>query len=353
MTSPPTAARDHTVSEAVEHYLDDVRPVLRRAVLEAVPEQEPFDWLYGPMRDYPARPSKFLRPALCLATCRAFGGIDDDVLPSAVAIELLHNFFLVQDDIADGSELRRGGSTLHTQVGMPLALTAAGGLGVMAFTQLHANYPRLGSSLGGQIGDEFLSMMIRTMTGQATELGWIRDRVTDLEPHDYLSMVANKTCWYTTIHPMRVGGLVGTWGSIDADRFVQFGLHLGAAFQIQDDILNLTGDEATYGKEMLGDLREGKRTLMLIHLARVAEGADRRTIERYLACDQDARSGDLIQEIRAMMDRYGSLDYAQAYASRISDDATTAFEMAFTSAAPGADVDFVAGLIPFMLERRR
>ena len=54
-----------------------------------------------------------------------------------------------------------------------------------------------------------------------------------------------------------------------------------------------------------------------------------------------------------MMDRYGSLDYAQAYASRISDDATTAFEMAFTSAAPGADVDFVAGLIPFMLERRR
>ena len=321
--------------------------------MEAIPEQEPFEWLYGPMRDYPARPSKFLRPALCLATCRAFGGIDQDVLPSAVAIELLHNFFLVQDDITDGSELRRGGSTLHTEIGMPLALTAASGLGVMAFMQLHANYPRLGSSLGAQIGDEFLSMLSRTMAGQATELGWIRDRVSALEPHDYLTMVADKTCWYTTIHPMRVGGLVGSWGSIDADRFVQFGLNLGAAFQIQDDILNLTGEEATYGKEMRGDLREGKRTLMLIHLLRVAVGDDRRTIDRYLACDQADRSEALILEIRAMMDRYGSLDYAQAYASRIADDATTAFETAFAPARPGPDVDFVAALIPFMLERRR
>ena len=96
----------------------------------------------------------------------------------------------------------------------------------------------------------------------------------------------HKTCWYTTIHPLRVGALIGTLGRADPDPLVRFGFYLGAAFQIQDDLLNLVGDEAKYGKESCGDLYEGKRTLMVIHLLREARGDDRRTVGRFLAVER-------------------------------------------------------------------
>ncbi len=76
----------------------------------------------------------------------------------------------------------------------------------------------------------------------------------------------HKTCWYTTIHPLRVGAIVGSGGTAELAPLVRFGFHFGAAFQIRDDLLNLVGDERMYGKEILGDLYEGKRTLPLVHL---------------------------------------------------------------------------------------
>ncbi len=89
-------------------------------------------YLAAPMRDYPTRRGKALRPSICLATCEAFGGLLGDALPSAVAIELLHNAFLVHDDIEDASLLRRGEPTLHRRYGTPLALNAGDGLALQA-----------------------------------------------------------------------------------------------------------------------------------------------------------------------------------------------------------------------------
>ena len=95
-------------TQLVEAYTDDVSRLVRRSMLDAIPDGEPHRWLYRVARAYPSRPGKAIRPALCVATSRAFGGRDDDILPVAVAIELLHNAFLVHDDIVDGSERRRG-----------------------------------------------------------------------------------------------------------------------------------------------------------------------------------------------------------------------------------------------------
>ncbi len=99
-----TSTADTTELVAVvEDRLRDVAQTVRRSMLDAMPDGEPVQWLYGPMREYPSRPGK---AALCLAAGRAFGGHPDDLLGIAVAIELLHNAFLVHDDIADGSEMR-------------------------------------------------------------------------------------------------------------------------------------------------------------------------------------------------------------------------------------------------------
>jgi geranylgeranyl diphosphate synthase type II len=195
-------------------------------------------------------------------------------------------------------------------------------------------------------------MAMRTLEGQATELGWRRDRSTDLTPEDYLDLIMHKTCWYTTVHPLRVGALLGSRGSADLRPMVRFGFHLGAAFQIQDDLLNLVGDEAEYGKEIGGDLYEGKRTLVLIHLIGAAEGTDRATVHEYLAMRRVERTTDVVGEIRGLMDRYGSIEFARAYAGGIASAAHEAFDQAFAAAAPGPDRDFVQALIPYMLDRR-
>jgi geranylgeranyl diphosphate synthase type II len=188
--------------------------------------------------------------------------------------------------------------------------------------------------------------------GQATELGWRRDAVARLAPEDYLELIMHKTCWYTTVHPLRVGALIGSGGAADLRPMVRFGFYLGAAFQIQDDLLNLLGTEREYGKEIDGDLYEGKRTLPLIHLLRHARGPDRDTLDGYLRLDRSERTAGMVTEIRGLLDAYGSIAFATAYARGIAGAALDAFEAAFAPATAGPDRNFVRALVPYMLDRR-
>ncbi len=337
----------------VEERLRTVAREVRRAMLAAVPDAEPHDWLYRLVRSYPSRPGKAIRPALCLATCRAFGGTEQDALGAAVAIEMLHNAFLVHDDVADGSARRRGRPTLAAEYGLGLAVNAGDALAILAHQVLQRHARGLDDALADRLFGEFDTMALRTLEGQAIELGWQRDAVADLEPEDYLDLIMHKTCWYTTIHPMRVGALLGSGGRADLRPMVRFGFHLGAAFQIQDDLLNLVGDESLYGKEINGDLREGKRTLVLIHLAGRATGPDRAVVDRYLRMPPAERTPDVIGEIRTLVDRYRSIEFTRAYAAGIASAALDAFEIAFAAARPGPDTDFVRALVPYMLGRRR
>jgi geranylgeranyl diphosphate synthase type II len=336
----------------VEDRLAEVHHVVRRAMLDAIPDGEPHRWLYRVTRSYPSRPGKALRPALCIATARAFGGDDVDVLAAAVAIELLHNAFLVHDDIVDGSLRRRGRPTLSAEYGTALALNAGDALAVLANGVLRRHAQRLAPELGDRLLEEFEVMALRTLEGQATELGWQHEDVRGLTPDDYLDLIMHKTCWYTSIHPLRVGALLGSGGTADLRPMVRFGFHLGAAFQIQDDLLNLEGDEAEYGKEIDGDLVEGKRTLPLIHLTEHATGRDRATVDRYLGLSRAERTLEVVAEIRRLLDAYGSIEFTRAYAQGIADTALDAFAVAFADARPGPDAEFVRALVPYMLGRR-
>jgi geranylgeranyl diphosphate synthase type II len=305
------------------------------------------------VRDYPRRGGKAIRPALCLATCEAFGGDVADALPSAVALELLHNAFLVHDDIEDGSLLRRGRPTLHATWDVPSAINAGDALALMGHTSLRANRDRLGSRMADLVAQEFEEMARHTVEGQAVELAWRRDGAFDLTPEDYLDLILRKTCWYTTIHPLRVGALIGAWGAADLEALARFGFYLGAAFQIQDDVLNLVGDEGRYGKERDGDLYEGKRTLLLIHLLANASPEERAWLERFLTRDREGRTDADVAEVRRLLDAHGSLAFTRRFAEGIADAARSSFEVAFAHAPDSPARRFVAGLIPYMLERTR
>ncbi|MGO8767862.1 MAG: polyprenyl synthetase family protein [Mycobacterium sp.] len=347
-----TADRTDLISE-VEGHLRGVARVVRRAMLDAMPDGEPVQWLYGPMREYPSRPGKALRPALCLSASRAFGAEPDAVMGIAVAIELLHNAFLVHDDIADGSEMRRGRPTLAATHGMAAALNAGDGLAIVAGQVLRKATRQLPGDLADLIWYEFDTMALRTLEGQAIEAGWQLDNVEDLKPEDYLELIMHKTCWYTTIHPLRVGALVGSGGKADLAPMVRFGFHFGAAFQIRDDLLNLMGDERAYGKEILGDLYEGKRTLPLVHLLANATGADRTLVRDYLRRSRTDRSRELVHSVRALMDSYGSIAFTTEYAEGILLVAEEYFEQAFVDARPGPDLDFLRALVPYVWARWR
>lgn len=337
----------------VEAWLARYGATTAEVVAAHLRTDEPRPWLDDLVVDYPGRGGKAIRPALCIASCVAFGGREREALPSAAAIELLHNAFLVHDDVQDGSELRRGAPTLHEVHGTPLAINAGDGLFIAAGRALRANRQLLGGRMAAAVAEEFEVMAGHTVSGQATELGWRRDLVVDLTPQDYLDLIMRKTCWYTTIHPLRVGALIGSWGRADLDPLVRFGYYLGAAFQIQDDLLNLEGDEQAYGKERCGDLYEGKRTLMLIHLLDEATARQRDEVVAFLAGERETRSADGVGRVLELMREHGSIEFARAFAAGIAGAADDAFERAFADVPDSPERRFIHSMIGWMLDRHR
>jgi geranylgeranyl diphosphate synthase type II len=325
----------------------------RRATASYLPGEDSAPYLVAPAGEYLGRGGKSLRPALCLATCEAFGGDTSAALPTAAAIELLHTSFLVHDDVEDDSELRRGEPTLHRMFGTGVAINAGDGLAVFALGALRENQRLLGRRLASRIWSEFEFMARQTVEGQAVELGWQREGHVDVTPDDYLDLIMKKTCWYTTVLPLRSGALIGRGPASELSLMVRFGFFLGAAFQIRDDILNLIGDPEVYGKELLGDLREGKRTLMVIHSLAAADAGDRRLVVGFLTRSRAERTDEAVAEVFDVMQRYGSVAFAEQFARGIAKSARVAFEEAFADVAPSPARDFVVDLIPYMVERDR
>ena len=307
--------------------------------------------VYRLAADYPLRKGRSLRASFCIAAARAFGASSQDAVRSAVSLELLHSAFLVHDDIEDESEERRGQPALHQLHGVPSALNAGDALVVLGLRPLLANRATLGIRVSWRILEEAERMARESVEGQAMELRWRRENSAGLGESDYLRMTLKKTCWYTTIYPSRVGALIGTRDGIDLDRFMRFGFFLGAAFQIQDDLLNLVGDHARYGKELDGDLREGKRTLMLIHMMNTCDEGERSRLLRLLAMPRSQKPPEEIDWLRGAMWRLGCVEYARVVAHGLAGAALHEFGVAFESAPPSRDKRFIEALPYWMLER--
>lgn len=311
---------------------------------------EPKRYLYDLAADYPRRTGKMMRSSICIATARAFGARIDQVLPTAVAIELLHNALLIHDDIEDDSERRRGKPALHIEHGVPLALNAGDLLMLTSLRPLLGNRNHLGLNLTIRILEEAERMARESAEGQALELGWRSESNDSPDEADYLEMVLKKTCWLAAIFPTRIGALIATRGEIDLDPFVRFGFFLGAAFQIKDDLLNLAPDGA-YGKEINGDLLEGKRTLMLIHLLRHASGHEQRRLRSILQGNRSTRTIAQALWMRRLMDRYGSIDYARNVAEQLAIAAAHEYGQIYAALPQSRDRDFLQAIPRWVVER--
>ncbi len=339
------------IGTSLDARLAAYRAPVMKLMLDAVPAHEPQKHLYAIVAKLLSHEGKGIRPALCLATCEAFAGNLEQALPSAAAIELLHNAFLVHDDIEDESDYRRGFPTLHQQHGVPLAINVGDAMNAMSVRLLRKNLALLGPALSGRIFDEFDRMSIETIEGQAMELGWIRDNDCTTTEDDYLLMVLKKTSWYSFIQPARIGALVARPDRQDLSVFDRFGYFLGAAFQIQDDVLNLTGSQQKYGKEIGGDLLEGKRTLILTHLFAHSDALEKTRLEAFLAKPRAQRLPRELAWLQALVQSRGSIDYARQAAREFAEGARRELDIAYAGAAPGAALDFVVALLDYMVSR--
>ena len=335
------------VSSVLREYGEATRSLL----FQYLPGGEPRRYLYDLVADYPRRGGRTFRPSLCIATARAFGMPMEMALRTAVSIEMIHNAMLIHDDVQDESEQRRGKPAMHVSEGVPIAINVGDFLSLLAMRPLLDNRNVLGPDIALRILEETERMARESAEGQAFELGWRRDNVTDIGEADYLLMVLKKTCWLCTIHPSRVGALIGSAGAIDLDRCIRFGFFLGAAFQIQDDLLNLEGDAAAYGKELGGDIHEGKRTLMLIHLVEHATAAERGRIFAMLGLARDRRTLRDVIWIRERMDAYGCIEYARQVAHGLAGAAQHEFQQLYGDLPDSRDKRFLASLPAWVIER--
>ncbi|WP_298976770.1 polyprenyl synthetase family protein [uncultured Roseobacter sp.] len=276
--------------------------------------------LYDQISDYPFRVGKGLRPALVYAACQGMGGTEAQAENTATAIELFHNGALVHDDIEDISDFRRGDETLFRRHGVPIAINTGDATFVFCLSLLLDNVDQLGVRKAMRILKDFERLSRESVEGQAIELDWIHNAQFDLETEDYLRMAYKKTCWYTMIAPLRLGVVAGSGPAMVADLeealidVMELGYLAGIGFQVQDDLLNLTADEVLYGKEISGDLYEGKRTVMLLHFLRTAPKRQRARAIRLLTLPRADKEPDEVRWLLQAMHEQGSIQHGRELA---------------------------------------
>ncbi|MCL6511612.1 MAG: polyprenyl synthetase family protein [Anaerolineae bacterium] len=266
-----------------------------------------------------AASGKRIRPMLTLLSCEACGGDWQMALPAAAAVELLHNFSLIHDDIEDRDELRRGRPTLWKVWGEAQAINAGDAMFAFAHLALLRSAER-GAPVERVVRAmrAFDEMCIRLTIGQHLDLSF--ESRSDVTAEEYMRMIEGKTAALTAA-ACEIGALIGNADDETARAFAAFGRWLGIAFQLQDDVLGIWGDPALTGKQD-SDLANGKKTLPVLYAAE----RDARLHERYLRASRltDAE----VQTVREMIEAVGGKAHAEQAARESYASALAALEAA-------------------------
>jgi len=289
--------------QILEEYKGDVEAELERH-LPRNGEPEEF---YASVWDLLGRGGKRLRPAMAFLASECVGGRREDATGAAAAVELLHNMTLVHDDIEDQSELRRGKPCIHITYGVPTAINVGDAMLIKVFEI--ANDSKIPYDRCHRLVSRLARRAYDITWGQAYEFNlWNRKEVSEDE---VIRLLRNKTGALTGLST-EAGAIVGG-GTEEQIKFLgDFGETVGIGFQIVDDVLNAAGDVKEYGKEIGGDIREGKKTLLAAHLLRTAASKDRKLFMRILG-----KKGITKSEIRKaiqLYEKYDSIGYAKTQA---------------------------------------
>ena len=287
--------------------------------------------LYLPIHYLFEAGGKRVRPVLTLLACEAVGGDPRKAMSAAVAVELLHNFTLMHDDIMDRSPKRRGRETVHVRYDENTAILSGDVMIGMAMRMLERS-----ADLAPQPMDvikAFTTGLIEVCEGQALDMT-LPER-NDVTPEEYFTMINKKTAKLLEMS-VSIGALIGGANAAQIDHLTTFAREIGIAFQMQDDLLDIYGSEQ-FGKAAGGDIVEGKRTWLLLQTRdRANAGGDATSPCAAVIHDFYASNGlprERVNEMMSCMQQLGVLDDAEAEIRKITEDAFTHLHALPSSAA--------------------
>ncbi len=251
----------------LEREQKQVEKILRSSLSRRKPEN-----LYAPAYYIIESGGKRLRPLLVLLSAKAAGGKYSDAYYTGAAVELLHNFTLVHDDIMDNAEKRRGRLTLHVKYDDHTAILAGDSLLAVAYENLLKD----GNGRTKDIFADFTKGLVEVCEGQSLDKEYETRQTLELK--EYIGMIQKKTAAMLEMC-CSLGARLGNGSPEVVKELSSFGRNIGIAFQVQDDLLDITADELEFGKKIGGDLMEGKKTYLLVKALEKAKGKDKELLK--------------------------------------------------------------------------
>ena len=270
--------------------------------------------LFAPI-DYTLRlGGKRIRPLLACAAAAAFTEAWQRALPVAVALEIFHNFTLLHDDLMDHSPLRRGQETVYRRWGDNTAILSGDAMSIEAYASLAEVADK---SLLAELLPRFSQMALEVCVGQQYDMEF--ETRSEVRVEEYMEMIRLKTSVLLG-SSLELGALVGGATAEQARALYAVGIQLGLAFQIQDDLLDVYGDEKTFGKPIGGDIVNAKKTLLLLYTLEQLQGEDLKRLQEILTYTPEERRA-YIDEVRTLYDKAGTRLYAEAEIERLTTEA--------------------------------
>ena len=292
------------------------------------------------------RGGKRWRPVLLLLTAEAIGGKQaaEKAKDFVILPEVVHNGTLVCDDVEDSSEMRRGKPCLNITYGVDLAVNAGNSMYFIPLKVLMENKV-LSDKQKVKLYEVYSQEMINVSYGQGFDIYWHKGLAKKVTQDQYLQMCAYKTGCLARMSA-KMGVILGGGNDSVVEAAGKFAEAVGIAFQIQDDILNLEGDEEKYGKEIGGDVTEGKRTLMVIHSLEHGSAKDGERLIGIL--NSHTREQKQIMEAIALMKKTNSIAYSAGFAKKLVEKAWANFEKHLK---PSEAKEYLQSFANFMINR--
>lgn len=319
----------HTFNE----YLERVNNAIK-----AIPYPEQPSHLYEPITYTMDLGGKRLRPVLVLMACEAVGGDINRALTPAIGLEMFHNFTLLHDDVMDKADIRRGKPTVHVKWDDNTAILSGDAMLTMA-TQLIAQSP---ADVMPQVMDLYNRTAMEIYEGQQYDVDF--ETRTDVTVDEYIEMIRLKTSVLLGC-ACKMGALIGGADEATAQLFYKVGENLGLAFQLQDDMLDVWGDEATFGKAIGGDIMNNKKTFLLINAMQRATGDHKVELSLWLSTPNASRAVK-VPAVTAIYDALNLRSLSLDAINRYNDEALEALsKIAISDEARSEFANFITRLV--------
>ena len=319
----------HTFNE----YLERVNNAIK-----AIPYPEQPSHLYEPITYTMDLGGKRLRPVLVLMACEAVGGDINRALTPAIGLEMFHNFTLLHDDVMDKADIRRGKPTVHVKWDDNTAILSGDAMLTMA-TQLIAQSP---ADVMPQVMDLYNRTAMEIYEGQQYDVDF--ETRNDVTVDEYIEMIRLKTSVLLGC-ACKMGALIGGADEATAQLFYKVGENLGLAFQLQDDMLDVWGDEATFGKAIGGDIMNNKKTFLLINAMQRATGDHKVELSLWLSTPNASRAVK-VPAVTAIYDALNLRSLSLDAINRYNDEALEALsKIAISDEARSEFANFITRLV--------